>query len=297
MPLYITNIAAMQSARMMGQIQSGMNTCFQRLSSGKRINSAKDDPAGFQIANRLTSQINGYKQGKRNLSDGIALAQVMEGAMDETRDMLQKIRTLAVQAATGTLTTADRLSITAEVGQYCQEINRIAKKTTYAGSPILNGNKGGLYDDKGKIQIQASGAANDTIGIPGFEQGFTISGISTYTNNASGSFLFEENGELRFTLSTAEKAQAVLGHIDSYINAVASYQGTLGGIQNRMESAIRLNDTMAENLADARSRIEDTDYAEECANLAALQIRQQACSMIMKQAFNNKNIILSLLGG
>lgn len=145
MALYLTNIAAMHNMRSLSSINAGLDTVYKRLSSGKRINSAKDDPAGLQIADRLTSQINGYKQGCRNLSDGLALAQTMEGALDETTDMLQKIRTLAVQAANGTYDDASRAAINSQVQQLCQEITRIGKKTTFGGTVILDGNQGGFY--------------------------------------------------------------------------------------------------------------------------------------------------------
>ncbi len=296
MALYLTNIAAMHNMRSLSSINAGLDTVYKRLSSGKRINSAKDDPAGLQIADRLTSQINGYKQGSRNLSDGLALAQTMEGALDETTDMLQKIRTLAVQAANGTYDDASRAAINSQVQQLCQEITRIGKKTTFGGTAILDSNQGGFYSNGG-IQIQASGMANDTITIPGFQNGFTMSGLSSYTGNDGKGSVVKDGDSLRFSLSTAENAQEVLGYIDEYIKAVSSYKGTLGGVQNRFESAIRLNDTMRENLSDARSRIQDTDYAEEAANLAELMVRQQVCASIMKQINNSKSIILSLLGG
>lgn len=139
--------------------------------------------------------------------------------------------------------------------------------------------------------------ANDTITIPGFQNGFTMSGLSSYTGNDGKGSVVKDGDSLRFSLSTADNAQEVLGYIDEYIKAVSSYKGTLGGVQNRFESAIRLNDTMRENLSDARSRIQDTDYAEEASNLAELMVRQQVCASIMKQINNSKSIILSLLGG
>lgn len=296
MPLYLTNITAMHNMRYLSSINAGLDTVYKRLASGKRINSAKDDPAGLQIADRLTSQINGYKQGNRNLNDGLALAQTMEGALDETASMLQKIRTLAVQAANGTYDDISRGAINSQVQQLCQEITRIAKKTTFGGTAILDGNKSGFYSNGG-IQIQASGTANDTIAIPGFEHGFTMSGLTTYTGNDGKGSIVKDGDSFRFSMSTAQNAQEVLGYIDKYIGAVSSYRGTLGGVQNRFESAIRLNDTMKENLSDARSRIQDTDYAEEASNLAELMVRQQVCVSIMKQINNSKSIILRLLGG
>lgn len=296
MALFITNVAQMQCNRFLSSITGQLNTVYRRLASGKRINSAKDDPAGLQIANRMTSQINGYKQGNRNLNDAISLVQTMDGALDETTSMLQRIRTLAVQAANGTYDNNSRAAINAEVEQLCQEITRISKKTTYGGTSILDGNKGAFFSNDGTIKIQVSGVANDTISIPGFENGFSMSGLSTYTSTKTSSAILASGDTFRFSMSTAENAQEVLGFIDKYISAVSAYQGTLGGLMNRFDSAIRLNDNMYENLSDARSRIMDTDYAEEAAKLAELTIRQQACVSMMKHINSSKNIILSLLG-
>ncbi|NLK85144.1 MAG: flagellin [Aeromonadales bacterium] len=291
MGLFLTNTAFSSCTRYMSNITKSLDTVYKRLASGKRINSAKDDPAGFQIANRLTSQINGYKQGNRNINDGISYVQTMEGALDETVDMLQRIRTLAIQSANGTNSQADRNSINNQVSQLCEEITRIAKKTTFGGIPLLDGSRGDTH-------IQASGTAYDTIKIPDFSNGFTLSGLNTYLGGDENSDYVTKDGDVfRFTLSTAECSQNVLDNIDGFINAVTAYQGTLGGLQNRFESAIRLNGNMRVNLEDARSRIEDTDYAEEAQNLAQLNIQQQVCAMMMKQAAQSKNFILQLLQG
>lgn len=291
MGLFLTNTAFSSCTRYMSNITKSLDTVYKRLASGKRINSAKDDPAGFQIANRLTSQINGYKQGNRNINDGISYVQTMEGALDETVDMLQRIRTLAIQSANGTNSQADRNSINNEVSQLCEEITRIAKKTTFGGIPLLDGSRGDTH-------IQVSGTAYDTIKIPDFSNGFTLSGLNTYLGGDENSDFVTKDGDVfRFTLSTAECSQNVLDNIDGFINAVTAYQGTLGGLQNRFESAIRLNGNMRVNLEDARSRIEDTDYAEEAQNLAQLNIQQQVCAMMMKQAAQSKNFILQLLQG
>lgn|SRR5574344_203517 len=291
MGLFLTNTAFSSCTRYMSNITKSLDTVYKRLASGKRINSAKDDPAGFQIANRLTSQINGYKQGNRNINDGISYVQTMEGALDETVDMLQRIRTLAIQSSNGTNSQADRNSINNEVSQLCEEITRIAKKTTFGGIPLLDGSRGDTH-------IQVSGTAYDTIKIPDFSNGFTLSGLNTYLGGDENSDFVTKDGDVfRFTLSTAECSQNVLDNIDGFINAVTAYQGTLGGLQNRFESAIRLNDNMRVNLEDARSRIEDTDYAEEAQNLAQLNIQQQVCAMMMKQAAQSKNFILQLLQG
>lgn len=298
MPLYLTNIASMSAMRTLNNVTSELNTVFQRLSSGKRINSAKDDPAGLMIADRLTAQINGYKQGSRNLNDGISVAQTMEHALDESKDMLQRIRTLAVQAATGTYSDADRKAMDTEAQELCYEITRISKSTTFGGAQILAGNSGGMFSANGSIDIQCSGTVGDKISIPGFADGFSISGMASYLNISDGESYFKNAGSsLAFSLTSASNAESVLGCIDKYINTVSSYQARLGAVQNRMESAIRNNSSMYENLSDARSRIEDTDYAEEASKLAELMVRQQVIASLFSRINNSKSVVLSLLGG
>ena len=149
MAVYVnTNYSALQGQRYLGNVQNSLTTTYQRLSSGMRINSAKDDAAGLQIADRLTSQINGLNQGNRNASDGIALAQTIESGMDEISGMLQKLRTLAVQSANGTKTTEDRTALFKEMGALATEINRISTQTTFAGKSVLNGKvAGSIYGD------------------------------------------------------------------------------------------------------------------------------------------------------
>ena len=191
MALYITNIAAMSAGRSLSNATSALNTIYQRLSSGLRINSAKDDPAGLQISNRLTSQIEGLKQGSRNASDGQALANTAEGALDEITDMLQRIRTLAIQSANGTNTTADRLAINAEVTELCAEITRISCRTTFGGAKILCGlaNVNGestLLNAQGRISIQVGADAYDTIDID-LSQGFALSSIAAGVGAQGGS--------------------------------------------------------------------------------------------------------------
>ena len=181
MSLYVqTNVSSLNSQRRLNSATKSLDTTYQRLSSGLRINSAKDDAAGLQISNRLTNQINGLQQGNRNANDGIALCQTMEGALDETTSMLQRIRTLAIQAANGTNTTVDREAIQQEVSQLSAEITRIACKTTFAGRQCLAGvagsDHGGVLDSKGKVTFQVGAYAFDTLGVS-MSNGFTLSGI------------------------------------------------------------------------------------------------------------------------
>ena len=315
MSIYVnTNVSSINTTNKLTKATNSLDTTYKRLSSGLRINSAKDDAAGLQISNRLTSQINGLKQGNRNASDGIALAQTAEGALDEVHTMLQRIRTLSVQSANGTNTTADRKSIQAEVSQLCSEINRIACKTTFGGHELLSGKdtKGNTLVNKkddgnkkaGYVDFQVGSNANDTISI-NLGNGFSVAQMANGAGDteAKNNFVADSDtaagvktGGKAFSVSTAEKAQITLKNIDKYIAYVDKTRGELGAVQNRLESTISNQSNIAENESDARSRIRDTDYAEEAANLSQQNIIQQAASSMLTQANARPQIALSLLG-
>ena len=307
------NMQAANANRMLNVTTSAQSKSTEKLSSGYRINSAKDDAAGLQISNRLTSQINGLKQGNRNANDGIALAQTAEGALDEVHTMLQRIRTLSVQSANGTNTTADRASIQGEVDQLCSEINRIACKTTFGGSEILSGktDKAGTLLVGGKVAFQVGSNANDTISVD-LSKGFSVAQMDDAASGGLGKAADSAHGKLRddsdtaakvtgkngksFAVSTADAAQATLNTIDKFIAYVDKSRGQLGAVQNRLESTISNQSNIAENESDARSRIRDTDYAEEAANLSQQNIIQQAATSMLTQANSRPQIALSLLG-
>ena len=294
MALYVnTNVTSLNSTSKLNKATHSLDTTYKRLSSGFRINSAKDDAAGLQISNRLTSQINGLNQGNRNANDGIALAQTAEGALDEVHTMLQRIRTLSVQSANGTNTTADRKAIQAEVEQLSSEITRIACKTTFGGHKILAGagNDKNLVGTSGKVSFQVGANANDTISIS-LSKAFTVSGMASVDSVDGGCLANNKT----FDLSTASKAQKTLECIDSFIAHVDKTRGQLGAVQNRLESTISNQSNIAENESDARSRIRDTDYAEEAANLSQQTIIQQAATSMLTQANSRPQIALSLLG-
>lgn len=296
MSIYVnTNVTSLNTTNKLSKATHSLDTTYKRLSSGYRINSAKDDAAGLQISDRLTSQINGLKQGNRNANDGIALAQTAEGALDEVHTMLQRIRTLSVQAANGTNTTADRASIQGEVSQLCSEINRIACKTTFGKQEILSGAGKGLVDAKGKISFQVGANANDTTSVS-LSSGFTIEQMKTAAGSNITTVADADNRGKTFDVSTASKAQAVLADIDSFIGFVDKKRGEFGAVQNRLESTISNQSNIAENESDARSRIRDTDYAEEAANLSQQNIIQQAATSMLTQANSRPQIALSLLG-
>lgn len=302
MSIYVnTNVSSINTTNKLAKATHSLDTTYKRLSSGYRINSAKDDAAGLQISDRLTSQINGLKQGNRNANDGIALAQTAEGALDEVHTMLQRIRTLSVQSANGTNTTEDRVSIQGEVSQLCAEINRIACKTTFGGSEILSGktdDTGSLLVG-GKVAFQVGANASDTISI-GLSSGFTVKQMQGACGAAANTIQEgDADGKAHgssFSVCTAANAQTTLGAIDKYIAYVDKKRGEFGAIQNRLESTISNQSNIAENESDARSRIRDTDYAEEAANLSQQNIIQQAATSMLTQANSRPQIALSLLG-
>ena len=305
MALYVnTNVSSINAQRKLSNATLSLNTSYQRLSSGLRINSAKDDAAGLQISDRLTSQINGLNQGNRNTNDGIALAQTIEGALDETTNMLQRIRVLAVQSANGTNSAADRKALQEEVTQLSQEITRIANQTTFAGQTILQGKDKGLIPANGKLTFQVGANAGNTLDLV-WESAFTLSGIASQAklqkadidNSKATKGLMLSNGAIRFSLSTASRATHLLENIDSMIQAVDSKRAALGALQNRMESTIRNQANISENQSDARSRIRDTDFASETAALTQNNIIQQASQTVLAQANQRPTIALSLLGG
>ena len=301
MAVYVnTNVSSLNGRRYLNNVQNSLTTTYQRLSSGMRINSAKDDAAGLQIADRLTSQINGLNQGNRNSNDAIALAQTMEGALDETTNMLQKIRTLAVQASNGTNTAEDRKALQQEVSSLSEEINRIADQTKFGGQQILAGAGKGIIGAAGSVAFQVGANKGDEIVLKGFSAGFKLSGIATHAGvkgeGATKSGWFVDNNKSRWSVSTADAAKTTLANIDKFIAAVDSKRADLGAFQNRLESSIRNQANVSANQADARSRIRDADFAEESAALSQQSIIQQAATSMLMQANSRPQLALSMLG-
>ena len=257
MAVYVnTNYSALQGQRYLGNVQNSLTTTYQRLSSGMRINSAKDDAAGLQIADRLTSQINGLNQGNRNASDGIALAQTMEAGMDEISGMLQKIRTLAVQASNGTNTLEDRRALSKEVASLATEVNRIATQTTFAGKTILNGKgenalygkdqnnngKPGEAGADGSVTLQVGSNKGDTITFNATSVMFSKIAESTdlvKTSTDKKAFGTDKNtGAITVLFSVvktdngAESFGAIIDLMDKAIAKVDGMRADLGAIQN-----------------------------------------------------------------
>ncbi|SPT70628.1 flagellin N-terminal helical domain-containing protein [Anaerobiospirillum thomasii] len=295
MALFVnTNVSSINGQRNLTNATNNLNTTYQRLSSGMRINSAKDDAAGLQISDRLTSQINGLNQGNRNTNDGIALAQTAEGAMDEMTSMLQRIRTLAVQSSNGTNNAKDREAIQQEVSQLSLEITRIACQTKFGGQAFLSGGADDgskIANADGQITIQVGAYNGDTLMMTGFSDGFAISvlgdGLDADNNGFEGT---------EFKVTKASHAALAITTADEFIAAIDKQRAHLGAMQNRMESSIRNQSNVSMNVSDARARIRDTDFAEESAKLSQQTIIQQAASSMLTQANSRPQLALSLLG-
>lgn len=264
-----SNIQSLNSQRQLSRSTNDLATSFERLSSGRRINSARDDAAGLQISSRLTSQINGLNQGSRNANDAISLAQTAEGALEEYTNTVQRLRTLAVQASNGSNSDADRDALQTEFDALTTELTRISDQTEFGGVNLLNGS----YNQDFQIGANTGQTINITVSQD-FDAG---------TIGASGS------------VSTFAGAQTAITNLDSVLATVNETRAELGAAQNRFSSVIRSNQNTAQNVSASRSRIEDTDFAAESANLARNNVLQQAASSLLAQANQQPQIALSLL--
>ncbi|MEY8709623.1 flagellin [Mangrovibacter phragmitis] len=282
-----TNLMSLTTQNNLNKSQAALSTAIERLSSGLRINSAKDDAAGEAIANRFQSNINGLTQASRNANDGISLAQTAEGSLDEINNNLQRIRELAVQAQNGTNSSSDIDSIQSEVNQRLEEINRVASQTQFNGIKILSNTSGSLT-----VNIQVGANDGETIGI-------TInsnSGWNKYTSTATAGTTSSIVTSRSVSVNGFDvMSSSVLADIDAAIKAVDTQRSDLGAIQNRFDSTIsNLNDTVT-NLSAAQSRIQDADYATEVSNMSRAQILQQAGTNVLSKANQVPQSALSLL--
>ncbi len=276
MALFVnTNVSSLNAQRQLINSGKSLDTAFQRLSSGLRINSAADDAAGLQISNRLTSQIQGLDQAIRNANDGISLAQVAEGAMDEITTALQRIRVLSVQSQNGINSSSDRLALQKEVSALKAEISRIANTTQFGGVKILYGKYSSTF------LVGANAGQSISVNISRTGGGYGTSGLKL----------------ANISIATLAGASTALTAIDSAINAIDAKRADLGAIQNRFQSTIRNLSNIVENVSSARSRIRDTDFAKETAELTRAQILQQASTTILAQSNQRPQSALSLLQG
>jgi flagellin len=266
-----TNISALRAQNASMRANEMLGTAMERLSTGSRINSAADDAAGLSIATGFTSDIRALNQGIRNASDGIALAQTAEGALDEVSNMLQRVRELAIQSQNGTLDDVDRGFIDTEVTELAAQINDILTNTEFNGVTLFSTTSG--TDVTVNIQIDAGRSVN-----------ITSTGIDTTNLDAAG-----------LDVSSAANAADAIDNVDAGLQAVNTARSSLGAGQNRLESAINNLTTTATNLTDARSRIEDTDFSQETTALAKAQILGQASTAMLAQANQSQQNVLSLL--
>ncbi|PCJ33299.1 MAG: flagellin FliC [Gammaproteobacteria bacterium] len=258
-----TNMASLNAQRNLTKSQSDLSTALQRLSSGLRINSAKDDAAGLYTAQQMTADIRGANQAIRNSADGISFAQVAEGALAEITNNLQRIREIAVQSASGTIT--DRSGLQAEVTQLEAENARIIASTEFNGTAVLSG---------ASLTIQVGAENGDQV---------TVATTAATTTAAD--------------VSTSTGAATALTTLDADIDTLSALRATFGAVQNRFEAVISNLRSLTENTSAARSRIMDADFAEETAKLTRAQILQQAGTSILAQANTLPQSALTLLQG
>ena len=274
MSLFVnTNVSSLNAQRQLFTTGNNLSTAFERLSSGFRINSAADDAAGLQISDRLTSQVQGLEQAQRNANDGISLAQTAEGALQESTNALQRIRTLAIQAHNGINSTADRVALNQEVTALKEELSRIGTDTEFGGLTVLSGSFTAKF-------------------LVGANENQTIE-VSIANTNGFGAAGLSVGGDVL----SAGAASALMTQVDAAISTIGSTRAELGAVQNRFQSTIRNLANIAENVSAARSRIRDTDFAAETAELTRNQILQQATTTVLSQANQRPQAALSLLGG
>jgi flagellin len=260
-----TNIMSLNAQRHLTTSQSSLATSMERLSSGLRVNSAKDDAAGLAIADRMNAQIRGTNVAIRNANDGISLAQTAEGALATVTDALQRMRELAIQAQNGTNGTSDRANLDTEYQALSAEITRLASQTKFNGVAIIGGGAG--------ANVFQVGANN----------GDTLTITTTAVTTVAGS------------LTTAANASTAVAALDTALDTITTSRASYGAAMSRFGMAIQNLSTTAENQSAARGRIMDADFATETANLSRAQILQQAGSAMVAQANQIPNTVLSLL--
>jgi flagellin len=269
-----TNLNSINAQRNAGTSQMAMNVAMQRLSSGLRVNSAKDDAAGLAISERMNAQVRGMNVAVRNANDGISLAQTAEGGTAKIGDALQRMRELAVQSANGTNNAGDRTNLQTEFSQLQAEVTRQVAGTKFNGQALLNGTNASFV-----FQVGAGTTAQDTITV-------TSSDLST-TDTAVAA--------LDISGATAAGATAAIGALDTAIDAVTTARANFGATQNRFESVISTLQVASENLTASRSRIVDADYAVETAAMSRANILQQAGTAMIAQANQQPQQVLQLL--
>ena len=268
-----TNISALQASAASTSASGMLSKAMERLSTGKQINSASDNAAGLAISTSMTSQINGMNQGIQNANDGISLAQTAQGSLTEVTNMLQRVRTLAVQSNSGTYQASDRSNMQAEVSSLTTQIGSILSNTTFNGNALFSTTSGTNVT----FAIQAGANTSDTVTL-------NSTGIDGTKINSSA-----------LDVSTAGKAATTIGNVDAALAQVSTTNSTLGAGQNQLQSAVNNLTSDVTNLSAAKSQIMDTNYSAETTQLAKAQILSQASTAMLAQANQSQQNVLSLL--
>lgn len=281
MALYIqTNVASLNAQSNLAKTQGALQTSFARLSSGYRINSAADDAAGLGISDSMTAQVRSYGVAERNANDGISMAQTADGAASQITGMLQRMRELSVQAANGSLQSADRANINTEFGQLQEEIDRISSSASFNNSKLLDGSAG----TSGTVTFQVgigTAAGTDTIDVD-----FAALDASTLAVDSTA-----------IDVTTAAKATSSITAIDAAMATLSTQRATYGAAVNRLQTTVANIQSMKTNLSAANSRIRDVDVAEETAGMARQQVLSQAGAAVLAQANQAPQLALGLLRG
>ena len=272
-----TNMQSLGAQRALSSTQGSLSTSMQRLSTGLRINSAKDDSAGLAIAERMTSQVRGMSVASRNANDAISMAQTAEGALGKIGESLQRMRELAVQSSNSTNSSSDRANLNQEYQALASEVTRVIGGTKFNGNNLLNASATDMA-----FQVGADNTATDSITV-------NLSDISTGTGMAK--VITGATADI----STAATALATMSNLDLAIDEVTSARSNLGSVQNRFESVVANLGTMSENLQAAKGRIVDADFAVETSNMSRAQVLQQAGNAMLAQANQAPQQVMSLL--
>ena len=301
-----TNVASLNAQRSLAASGAELKTAMERLSSGKKINSAADDAAGFAIAERMTAQIRGLNMATKNATDGLSMIAAVENATNDVTDMLHRIRELAVQAANDTNSSTDRGYLQKEVDSLLNEINRVASQTVYNGAEVLDGSRSGAANaqqiqvgtDSGQsISFEIDAVDTDTLGLSldsfTARDGATPAAIDDMSGEAAATSATLATGQ-KISVLTAADASIALGKVTAAIELVAGGRAELGAVSNRLEYTISNLMNVAEYTTAARSRIEDADFAAESARLAKAQVLQQTGTAMLAQANASQQLALSL---
>ncbi|QHD68278.1 flagellin FliC [Sphingobium yanoikuyae] len=280
-----TNSSALRATNASAASSKALSTAMERLSTGKRINSAKDDAAGLAIASSMTSQIKGMTQGIRNANDGISLAQTAEGALGEVTNMLQRMRELTVQAGNDTNDETAKGNIKSEIDQLATQIGKVLTDTSFNGIKLFDGSAGPAAD--GKINIQAGANSSDAIEID-------LGNVEDDTDVAAVVTGGATTTALDVT-ATGFDVGAALDLYDDALKAIDTSRANLGAVQNRLESTVNTLTANVTNLTDAKSRIEDADFSTETTALAKAQILSQASTAMLAQANQSQQNVMKLI--